>query len=150
MAITPSSSNKESSSSTNSIVMETFQKVSNDTNSFHQRVFNNQKSVQPNNMNMNQNIASTITTNNNKSNSKGMIGRKDIDNSLPMGHHHFSLQSLLEALPAASVDNTNIPDDQPSKHQNRENEKVIKRSSLSSLSTNGSRASGDFDGFFYI
>jgi hypothetical protein len=89
-------------------------------------------------------------TNKLKSNLKTISNRQEIDNSLPIGHHHFSLQSLLEALPAASVDTTNISEDQNSKHQNRDCEKVNKRSSLSSLSTNGSRASGDFDGFFYI
>ena len=151
MAITPSSSNKESSSSTNSIVMETFQKVSSDTTFFHQRVLNNQKNIQPNHTSINQNIISNVgPTNKHRSNAKGINVRKEVDNGLPMGNHHFSLQSLLEALPAASVDNTNISEDQITKHQNRDSEKAIKRSSLSSLSTNGSRASGDFDGFFYI
>ena len=149
MAITPSS-NKESSSSTNSIVMETFQKVSGDATSFHQRIFNTQKIVQPTHTNMNHNITPNGTTNNHKSNSKSMHCRQDVDNNLQMGHHHFSLQSLLEALPAASVDTNTISEEQPSKNQSRDNEKVNKRSSLSSLSTNGSRASGDFDGFFYI
>ena len=150
MAITPSSSNKESSSSTNSIVMETFQKVSNDTTAFNQHVLNNQKNAQQNHTSRSHSIISHSTVNNHKSNTKGMNVRQEVDNTLPMGHHHFSLQSLLEALPSASVDNTNISEDQISKHQSQDGEKVIKRSSLSSLSTNGSRASGDFDGFFYI
>ena len=149
MVITPSS-NKESSSSTNSIVMETFQKVSGDTTSFHQRMFNTQKICQPSHTNMNHNITPNGTTNNHKSNSKGMNLRQDVDNNMTMGHHHFSLQSLLEALPAASVDTNTISEEQSSKNPSRDNEKVNKRSSLSSLSTNGSRASGDFDGFFYI
>ena len=50
-------------------------------------------------------------------------------------NRHFSLHSLLEALPAASVDTGAL-------------DSRVKRASLSSLSTN-SRTS-DFDGFFYI
>ena len=103
MAITPSSSNKESTSSTNSIVMETFQKVSSDTTAFSQHVLNNQKNAQQNHTSRSHSIISHSTVNNHKSNTKGINVRQEVDNTLPMGHHHFSLQSLLEALPSASV-----------------------------------------------
>ena len=169
MAITPSSS-KESSSTINSIGPDTFHKPAVDATSFiqkelyalndetttssvpfHRRLFNGQRNTQTNCANTNQNVVSNERSIYAKPNSKTLNNRKtDIDNSLPLGHHHFSLQSLLEALPAASVDTANISEDQNTKHQNREGDNANKRSSLSSLSTNGSRASGDFDGFFYI
>ena len=132
MAITPSSS-KDTSSTTNSIVQDTFPKSSvnqkeiytmNDELSsvpFHRRLFNSQKSSHLNRANTNHNVAHIEKTNNAKPNLKTINNRPEIDNSLPIGHHHFSLQSLLEALPAASVDTTNISEDQTLKHQNISN-----------------------------
>ena len=138
MAITPSSS-KESSSTTNSIVVDTFRKNSIDTTSFnqkemyslndelstssvpfHRRLFNGQKSTQINRANSNHNVTHNEKTNKTKPNLKTISNRQEIDNSLPIGHHHFSLQSLLEALPAASVYQTTISENQNSNHQNSE------------------------------
>ena len=169
MAITPPSS-KESSSTTNSILMDAVNKnpveastfnqkpvyslnddLSTTSVPFHRRLFNSQKCNQLARTNTNHNVAlNEKTTSVIKSHLKSISNRPETENGLPLGHHHFSLQSLLEALPAASVDTTNNSEDTSSKHQHRDGEKANKRASLSSLSTNGSRASGDFDGFFYI
>ena len=165
MATTPSSG-KESSSTTglehkSPIDVITYHQkemysvngeVSNSAVSFHRRLFNGQKCDDLNRSNTNQNIIhNEKVKSNHKRSSKDSSSRStQLDNSLPIGRHHFSLQSLLEALPAESVDTTTVPGDPSTKPQNRDSDKLNKRASLSSLSTNGSRASGEFDGFFYI
>ena len=165
MATTPSSG-KESSSTTglehkSPVDVITYHQkemysvngeVSNSAVSFHRRLFNGQKCDDLNRSNTNQNIIhNEKVKSNHKRSSKDSSSRStQLDNSLPIGRHHFSLQSLLEALPAESVDTTTVPGDPSTKPQNRDCDKLNKRASLSSLSTNGSRASGEFDGFFYI
>ena len=165
MATTPSSG-KESSSTTElehkgPIDVITYHQkemysvngeVSNSAVSFHRRLFNGQKCEDMNRSNTNQNILHNekVKSNHKRSSKHGSNRSMQLDNSLPIGRHHFSLQSLLEALPAESVDTTTVPGDQSIKPQNRDFDKLNKRASLSSLSTNGSRASGEFDGFFYI
>ena len=165
MATTPSSG-KESSSTTglehkSPVDVITYHQkemysvngeVSNSAVSFHRRLFNGQKCDDLNRSNTNQNIIhNEKVKSNHKRSSKDSSSRStQLDNSLPIGRHHFSLQSLLEALPAESVDTTTVPGDPSTKPQNRDSDKLNKRASLSSLSTNGSRASGEFDGFFYI
>ena len=165
MATTPSSG-KESSSTTElehkgPIDVITYHQkemysvngeVSNSAVSFHRRLFNGQKCEDMNRSNTNQNILHNekVKSNHKRSSKHGSNRSMQLDNSLPIGRHHFSLQSLLEALPAESVDTTTVPGEQSIKPQNRDCDKLNKRASLSSLSTNGSRASGEFDGFFYI
>lgn len=170
MAITPPSG-KESSSTTDSLLIDTSNKNSAKNSShlssnqkpiltlnddfsgtsapFHRRLFNSQKCNNMTQLNTNQNNILSEKTTSEKQNLKLANEQSDDENSLPLDHHHFSFHSLLEALPAASVDTNNTLEDQNPKHK-RDGERVNKRASLSSLSTNGSRASGDFDGFFYI
>ena len=170
MATSPSSG-KETSSTTDSLLIDTPNKNSaksashlssnqkptftlNDdfsgtSHPFHRRLFTSQK---PNNMTqLNTNPNSILSENSTsvKPNLQLASDQADNGNSLPLDRHHFSLHSLLEALPAASVDTNNLCEGQNSKHK-RDGERLNKRSSLSSLSTDGSRASGEFDGFFYI
>lgn len=80
-------------------------------------------------------LASTMSSNNATVHVCRPRPRQQHQQEVSLMSRHFSLHSLLEALPAASVD-TGALDGR------------VKRASLSSLSTN-SRTS-DFDGYFYI
>ena len=139
MATTPSSG-KESSSTTglehkSPIDVITYHQkemysvngeVSNSAVSFHRRLFNGQKCDDLNRSNTNQNIIHNekVKSNHKKSSKDSSSRSTQLDNSLPIGRHHFSLQSLLEALPAESVDTTTVPGDPSTKPQNAFSDKL--------------------------
>ena len=178
MAITPSTG-KESSSTTaslasdpiNSNILKTSsihptstQRIANtsnedfatisssSSNSIHRRLFNGSRFIiEQSNENLTKSLTDKKMHDKDNSQNVDQLGKGTTSDTIA-NHPHFSIQSLLEALPAGSVDGANpsLDINNIRMKQHVEGERIHKRASLSSVSTDGSRVSGDFDGFFYI